>query len=196
MKKPDILAALDPIIQAFEKTGVPYYIGGSIDSSAFGIARATLAVDLVADLTAHTVPTLMRMLKKGYYIDEEMILNAIDKHASFNIIHLETMIKVDIFVPEDAPYQRAVFDRRRKDTLDEVEKANEYNLASAEDVILNKLIWFDKGGRISKRQWRDVLGVLKVQSDALDKEYLLRWATELGVAELLKKALINADIHQ
>jgi hypothetical protein len=196
MKKPDILAALDPVMQAFEKIGVPYYIGGSIASSAFGIARATLDVDLIADLTAHNALSLVKMLKNDYYIDEEMILNAIHKHSSFNIIHLETMIKLDIFVPEDTPYKKAVFERRRKDTLEEKEGAKEYHLTSPEDVILNKLVWFDKGEQVSERQWRDVLGVLKVQADALDKEYLLRWAAELGIAELLKKAFSNADIHE
>ena len=193
MKKPDILAALDPVVKAFEKIGVSYYLGGSVASSAYGIARATLDVDLVADLKTQHVNSLTEMLKSDYYIDKEMILDAIKRHASFNLIHLETMLKVDIFIIKDRPYDGVAFQRKRKDTLDEEQGAAEFYLASPEDIILNKLEWFQMGGKVSERQWHDVLGIMKVQRELIDKEYLRRWATELGISDLLEQAFRDAS---
>ena len=193
MKKPDILAALDPVVKVFEKIGISYYLGGSVASSAYGIARATLDVDLVADLSAQHVNPLTEMLKSDYYIDKEMILDAIKRHSSFSFIHLETMLKVDIFIIKDRPYDGVAFQRKRKDTLDEEQGAAEFYLASPEDIILNKLEWFQMGGKVSERQWHDVLGIMKVQRELMDKEYLRRWAAELGISDLLEQAFRDAS---
>lgn len=193
MKKPDILAALDPVVNAFKKIGVSYYLVGSVASSAYGIARATLDVDLVADLSVQHVNSLTEMLKSDYYIDKEMILDAIKRHSSFNLIHLETMLKVDIFIIKDRPYDGVAFQRKRKDTLDEEQGADEFYFASPEDIILNKLEWFQMGGKVSERQWHDVLGIMKVQRELMDKEYLRRWATELGISDLLEQAFLDAS---
>lgn len=193
MKKPDILAALDPVVNAFKKIGVSYYLGGSVASSAYGIARATLDVDLVADLSVQHVNSLTEMLKSDYYIDKEMILDAIKRHSSFNLIHLEIMLKVDIFIIKDRPYDGVAFQRKRKDTLDEEQGAAEFYFASPEDIILNKLEWFQMGGKISERQWHDVLGIMKVQRELMDKEYLRRWAAELGISDLLEQAFRDAS---
>jgi hypothetical protein len=66
--------------------------------------------------------------------------------------------------------------------------------ASAEDTVLAKLEWYRKGGCVSDRQWRDLLGVLKVQSAALDKSYMREWANTLGVTDLLSRAFEDADL--
>lgn len=194
MKPPDILAAIKPVVEAFEKLGVLYYIGGSVASSAYGIARATLDVDMVSDLKTQHVHSLVTMLEASYYIDEEMILEAIKNRASFNLIHLETMLKVDVFIVKEGLYHNESFKRRRKDTMDEDETSVEFYLASAEDIILNKLDWYRMGGCISDRQWHDVIGVLKVQQSLLDMEYLQYWASELELTNLLKQAYRDAGI--
>jgi hypothetical protein len=194
MKNPDIVAAVEPVVKAFEKLGVPYYIGGSVASSAYGVARATLDVDMVSDLKPEHVHPLVEMLESDYYIDEEMILDAIHRSSSFNLMHLETMLKVDVFVVKDRPYYREAFKRKRKDSLDEEQGAAEFYLASSEDIILSKLEWFRMGGNVSERQWGDVLGVLKVQGDSLDVKYLRYWAAELGIADLLEQAFRDAGI--
>ena len=194
MKNSDIVAAVEPVVKAFEKLGVPYYIGGSVASSAYGVARATLDVDIVTDLNPEHVHPLVEMLESDYYIDEEMILDAIHKSSSFNLMHLETMLKVDVFVVKDRPYYMEVFKRKRKDSLDEAQGAAEFYLASSEDIILSKLEWFRVGGNVSERQWGDVLGVLKVQGDSLDVKYLQHWAAELGIADLLEQAFRDAGI--
>jgi hypothetical protein len=194
MKNPDIVAAAEPVVKAFEKLGVPYYIGGSVASSAYGVARATLDVDMVSDLKPEHVHPLVEMLESDYYIDEKMILDAIHRSSSFNLMHLETMLKVDVFVVKDRPYYKEAFKRKRKDSLDEEQGAAEFYLASSEDIILSKLEWFRMGGNVSERQWDDVLGVLKVQGDSLDVKYLRYWAAELGIADLLEQAFRDAGI--
>lgn len=187
MKKPDVLTAIEPVVKTLESLNAPYYIGGSIASSAFGIARATIDIDIVSDLQPRNVDSFVEILKNDYYVDKEMLSDAIRRRSSFNIIHLETMLKVDIFIAEDTPFYREIFKRRKKDTLEEKEGATEFYFASPEDIILKKLEWFKTGGEVSERQLTDVLGILKVQRDFLDKEYIKHWAAKLGVLDLLKK---------
>ncbi len=194
MNPPDILAALTPVADALECLGIAYHIGGSVASSAHGIARTTLDVDLVADLVLSHVRPLVETLQGTYYIDEEMVREAVQQRSSFNVIHLETVLKVDVFVLKARPYDREAFRRMRRDTLDEAGDAREFYVASPEDVILNKLEWYRLGGGVSDRQWSDVLGVLKVQKDSLDYAYLRRWAVDLGVSDLLDRALEDAGI--
>ncbi|OQY58280.1 MAG: hypothetical protein B6245_12690 [Desulfobacteraceae bacterium 4572_88] len=107
MRNTDILAATEPVVEAFEKLGILYCIGGSVASSAYGIPRSTMDVDMVSDLKPTSVRPLVRMLEPYYYIDENMILDAIGRRSSFNIIHLETMLKIDIFVAKNTPYHIA-----------------------------------------------------------------------------------------
>jgi hypothetical protein len=194
MKKPDILEALGPVITALDQLSIPYYIGGSIASSIYGIARATVDVDLVADVKRKHITPLKDLLQDKYYIDEDMILEAIQRQSSFNLIHLDTMIKLDIFILKDDSYQNEVLKRKRRDTLDEEEASSEFYFSSPEDIILNKLQWYDMGKRISERQWLDIIGVMKVQGSILDQKYLKKWAKKLNLLELLEKAFKDAGM--
>ena len=94
---------------------------------------------------------------------------------------------------KDRPYDGVAFQRKRKDTLDEEQGAAEFYFASPEDIILNKLEWFQMGGKVSERQWHDVLGIMKVQSELMDKEYLLQWVKKLGISDLLEQAFRDAS---
>ena len=194
MKKPDILLAIKPVARAFDQLSIPYYLGGSIASSAYGIARATMDVDIVAEMTLDQVPSLVGLLQEKYYINEQAINDAIAEASSFNLIHLETMMKVDVFLPKKDPYHKSAMARRVADRLVEDEEESVFSLSSAEDVILSKLRWYDKGGRVSERQWLDVLGVIKVQSDSLDQEYLITWSNTLDLSDLLKQAFSESGM--
>lgn len=195
MKKPDIIAALDIVIRCFEKFGIAYYIGGSVASSAYGIARSTMDVDLVADIKIPHVNLLVKALETDYYIDAEMIREAIHRSTSFNLIHLETMLKIDVFIVEDQPYDSKALARRCADTLDE-DSSRKFYLSSAEDIVLSKLRWYQKGGGVSEQQWKDVLGVLKVQGVKLDLEYLKYWASRLNVSDLLNRSFDDAGMTE
>ena len=194
MKKPDILLASEPVVEVFEKLGILYCIGGSVASSNYGIPRSTMDVDMITDLKKQHVPTLVKMLESSYYIDKDMVMEAIERQSSFNIIHLETMLKIDIFISKNSPYDIETFRRRKKETLDEEQKNVQFYILSPEDIILNKLVWFRLGGEISDRQWFDVLGILKVQKNALDENYLKQWAEEMKLEELLEKAFQDSGI--
>lgn len=188
----DLLAALTPVVEAFDVLGVRYQIGGSVASSVHGAARSTLDVDLVGDLTGDQVEPLVQALGQDYYADPDMIHEAIRDRSSFNLIHERTMLKVDVFLPKDRPYDREALSRRTADQLEEGGSAREFFVATPEDVVLAKLEWYAKGGRVSERQWGDILGVLRVQGEALDRDYLRRWAAELGLVELLAQAVAEA----
>jgi hypothetical protein len=190
MQNPDVIVALKPVQEAFVKLNISYYIGGSVASSIYGLARTTMDIDLVAEIQVQQVPRLVNLLKATYYIDGDMITSAIQRRASFNLIHLETMIKVDIFVLRLEKYAQSALLRRRQDTLDE--STDLFYVATAEDTILAKLEWYRLGGETSERQWRDVLGVLKVQEWRLDLAYMREWAQELKVSDLLEKAIQEA----
>jgi hypothetical protein len=94
---------------------------------------------------------------------------------------------VVIFVLKESAYDRTALERARSAELDE-EPGRSFPMASPEDVILHKLLWFQMGGEVAIRQWKDVLGVLEVQTHQLDWEYLSHWAGRIGVSSLLERA--------
>jgi hypothetical protein len=193
MKEADIFIVLKPVIEIFEKLSIPYYIGGSVASSIYGIARTTMDVDVVADIKVHHIPLLKKTLEESYYIDEGMIKEAIRNKTSFNLIHFETAVKIDVFIFKDIPFHRKALERRKKDTLGENVKTKFY-FSSPEDIIISKLQWYELGGKISERQWLDVVGVVKVQHDSLDKNYLKMWSKKLGIYDLLMNAFEEAGV--
>ncbi len=193
MNKPDIQSTLEPVINAFKQADIPYYIGGSIASSAYGIARATLDVDIIAKIETGDVSFLAKTLKGLYYLDENAIRDAIKNKSSFNLIHLETLFKVDIFIVKNQEYDLKALERKRKDTLHDEYDSVAFYLASCEDIVISKLTWFRNGGEVSERQWLDVVGIIKVQGENLDKEYLHYWSKQLELSELLNKAINEAQ---
>jgi hypothetical protein len=104
------------------------------------------------------------------------------------VIHLETMLKVDVFVSRDRPFDRRAMERARS-APSETPGERALPLASAEDTVLAKLEWFRRGGEVSERQWTDVHGVQRASGASLDRRYLGEGASELGVSDLLARAL-------
>jgi len=188
MTESDLVAALRPVADALDALGVVYYLGGPLASSAHGIARASLDADVVAAVTAEHVDPLVIRLQPAYYIPVDRLRQAVATRSSCNFIHLATMFKVDLFVSKGRPFDREAAGRARLQPIDESADARAFPIASAEDTVLAKLEWFRLGGESSERQWWDIVGVLKVTQDA-DLPYLRAWASSLGVADLLDRAL-------
>lgn len=133
------------------------------------------------------------LLKREFYIDTEMINHAILHKSSFNLIHLEMLFKIDIFILKDRPFDRQVFIRRVQRAVSE-DASQKLFFATPEDIILHKLEWYKAGGEVSCRQWNYVLGIWKVQGTHLDMSYLNKWAKGLGISDLLKKTLDEAGM--
>lgn len=173
------------VIKVLEECGINYFIGGSLGSSFYGIPRATLDADLVSELDQSKVKLLVEKLKGEFYIDADMINQAIHQRSCFNIIHLPTLFKVDIFILKDDPYAKEELSRSRSEIMPETDQMMQ--IATPEDVILTKLLWYQDGGGVSERQWLDAKGVFMVQGARLDDAYLTEWANILGVDALLEK---------
>ncbi|SRR5216683_1347772 len=195
MSQAEVLAAMIPVIETFDHLGVDYYVGGAVASLAHGVYRTTADVDIIAEVRLEQVPAFVQSLQDTYYVDADMIKDAIKHRSEFNVIHLDTMFKVDIFLPKRRPFDQAVRQRVQRSELKILEEISIFNMESPEDVILTKLEWYKMGGGVSERQWGDILGVLKVQKQNLDLEYLHHWAAEIGVANLLTRALQEAGFQ-
>ena len=193
MNTPEIIQAITPLIEVFERFGIPYYIGGSVASSLHGQKRATQDVDIVADMHRKHVQALVNLLEDEYYIDVEMIQDAIRHQSSFNVLHNETGVKVDVFVLKSSAFAQHELQRAREDVIEPGSRP--FYFASPEDVILNKLSWWRMGGGISTRQWNDLVEVIKRQAYALDITYLRQSAPLVGVADSLEQAFADAGMH-
>lgn len=187
MTPPDPVALALILARILERLGVRYCVGGSVASSVYGEVRTTLDVDVVADLHPEHVDALVAAVESDFHVLDESIRRAVRDRSSFNLIHEETLVKADVYVPPDDPTHRDQLARSRRIAL-RSEPGSEVELASPEDVVLHKLRWYEMGGRVSDRQWRDVLGVMKVQGTNLDLAYLERAATVLGLSDLLERA--------
>ncbi len=193
MTTTDDLRAWQPVVNAFESLGVEYHIGGSVASMHHGMMRTTIDIDLVARLDESHVDRFVAMLGDAYYAEPTMIRDAIRRQSSFNLIHLDTMYKIDVFAMLDTPFDQSVR-RRVVDGEFATSRGRVFPFTSAEDIILHKLLWYRAGEGVSERQWLDVIGVLQIKHDQLDDDYLTHWANELGILDLLDRARRESTI--
>jgi hypothetical protein len=186
------IAVLLEVTEALDAVGVRYVVGGSLASSVHGVPRSTADLDLLVELPGRVVDALVSTLSPRFHIDRDMILDAIRRRASFNILHLPTMFKVDLFVSDRSPILSEEMARRQQIELGDPPRG--VYVCSPEDIVVQKLAWYDKGGGVSDRQWGDVMGVLQVRGATLDLAYMRRLAHELGLTELYDRALREAGL--
>ena len=183
------LVAAHEVAAVFDALGVGYAVGGSVASSLHGVPRATMDVDFVAAMQLEHVDEFVRHLEPTYYVDAAAIREAIVSRDSFNVIRNETVLKVDVFVVADDALSRQELQRAAEVTT---VTGQRFRVVSAEDIVVEKLRWWKLGGGVSDRQWRDAVGVLKIQGARFDREYATRRADAMGVVELLEKVLDDA----
>ena len=191
MNEPDILAVALRVIEILDLLNVPYVVGGSMASIVHGTVRSTMDVDLVIDLKSDQVEQFLALLKDDFYADEAAARRAVKQHSNFNLIHLDTMFKVDLFIPKVRVFDSQQLARRVGIKLNPDSDSTIWVL-SAEDTILIKLEWFMLGGEVSDRQWLDILGVIRNKRSSLDLGYLEESAQGLNVESLLERAYQEA----
>src|ERR1039457_344199 len=182
--------AFSRILEILDRMEVPYLVGGSVASAVHGISRPTMDADLVVDLPVSKVDEFAGMLEPDFYADAEVIREAFAASRPFNVIHYASTYKFDFFPLANDEYSQTEFGRRCfVETRSFGDEPRECAVATAEDTILRKLLWYRAGGEASERQWNDIRGVLQVSRAVLDVAYLRKWADRLTVSDLLTRLL-------
>lgn len=171
------------VARAIESVGGQYFVGGSLASSLQGEPRATNDIDVVVRLPLAKLRAFADALGQDFEVDLDMVRDAVLRGGSCNVFYLPLLTKVDLFAVGGEPFDESEFSRRRAVV---VRSSGEMLvLKSPEDSVLRKLLWYQAGGGVSDRQWRDVVQVLRVTGSALDVAYVEGWAARLGISELL-----------
>lgn len=183
---------VDPIRTALlvarhlDALGILHTVGGSIASSFAGEPRSTVDIDIVAAIEERHIDALVLALSPEFYVDADALRRAIRTHSSTNLIHQATQLKVDLFVAGGTPLDARQLARRLCVDLGD---GRRLYVHPPEDILLQKLRWYRRGGEISDRQWRDIAAIVRVQAELLDRGYLRENAQVLGVSDLLERAL-------
>jgi len=178
---------LKEIIEKLEKYQIDYMITGSFASNLHGTPRATFDADIVVSTDFKKIENFLKEIEKDFYVNLESAKEAFKERKMFNIIHFETGFKIDFIVKKEGKYYENEFNRRKIFKL----KDKPCFFASSEDTILAKLIWAKKSE--SEKQFNDALGIIKIQKENLNYDYLKKWAHEIGVYDLLQEILKEAE---
>lgn len=190
---PEPLVAAAFAARLLEGLEVSYLIGGSFASSFYGEPRSTNDVDIIADLSPVHVDQLLRRATPECYVSEDAARDAVTTGGSFNLVHLSTAVKIDLFVAGSDAFDRERL-RQRSPVAIPLQDAGELRLFvdTPENTVLRKLEWYRRGGESSERQWRDVVAVLRAMA-RLDEAHLVLWAERLSVTDLLSRARQEAS---
>lgn len=180
---PEALRVAFLVVGVLDRLGVAYHLSGSYASGIHGVLRQTHDVDLVVDFRADRIEELANSLERDFFVDGLSIARAVSERSSFNIVHMASGVKVDLFLKGDSRFDLSEFERKVTVSVGH-ETPRQVHVKSAEDTVLRKLLWFRMGGEVSDRQWADVRGIVAVQDDRLDSKYLKRWADDLGIRDL------------
>lgn len=179
----------------FDRLQIPYYVSGSVASSLQGEVRFTEDLDLAIEINPAQVLLLIEALSQDFYISEVAVNEAIQGlTSSFNVIHLQTVEKADIFISGKDEFSVSKMNRRQLYRVEETQSS--FYVCSPEDTILQKLVWLNLSQGQSQKQWRDILGVLKLQGERLEFSYLGLWSEKLGVKERLQQAMIESGLSR
>jgi hypothetical protein len=182
----DLIDALAPVVSALQKIGIRYFVGGSVASSFHGAVRSTMDVDVVCELEDHQVSIFFESLADNYYGNESVMHDAVERKSCFNLIHLPSSFKVDVFVSRGRPFDLDSMNRATLETIGD-DLTLEVAIATAEDSIIAKLEWYQLGNQASDRQWDDVSRLMNLLGGQADFKYLQRAAKSVGVDELLTR---------
>lgn len=168
------------ISQRFEQVGIPYMLTGSMAMNYYAQPRMTRDIDVVIAIAPDDVHRVAALFQPDYYVSEESIRESIVRESIFNLIHQDSVIKVDCIIRKRSEYRRVEFERRHRISILDFSTF----IVSKEDLIISKLFWA-KDSR-SEIQLGDVKNLLATGYDAA---YLQDWTRELGLDNLVKECL-------
>lgn len=183
-------------LQTLDRLEIPYMIGGSFASSAWGMPRQTNDLDIEVILHGEDAQRLFEQIGTdflgsiGNYIEA---LQVEEEFPGFQLLHTEELFKIDVFLPSSGEYRTESFQRA---VNHEMFSGFYCPFKSPEDTVITKLRWFELGGGVSDRQWNDIVQVLEAQKGSLEIEYMQRWCAHFGVATLLKEAMSQVQSEQ
>ena len=175
---------LQRLVEKLKSSDIEYMISGSICSGFHGQPRATNDVDIVIKPSKQQLLCFIASLGPDYYVSEDAALQALENNLMFNVIDIEAGWKADLIIRKKRTYSQEEFSRKSPKNL----MGMELDIATPEDSVLSKLEWTK--GRASQMQLNDVLGILVVQWNNLDFNYLREWADKLEVGDALEQ-LVN-----
>lgn len=174
------LEILKEVSQKLEGVGIDYMLTGSFAMIHYAQPRMTRDIDLVIALETQSIERFVGLFDSGFYLSKSAIQRAVHMRSIFNLIHLESIVKIDFVVLKNELYRQEEFARRKRVPLADFEVW----IVSLEDLILSKLVWAKPTG--SELQLRDVKNLLR---GTYEETYLLEKARSLGVNELLEQVL-------
>jgi len=166
-------------LRRLNRTGVAYFLTGSMASNYWGIPRTTHDLDFVIQLPPSAVDTVVREFASDFYVDPIAIRQAYKPPHQFNLIDNRSALKVDFWLLKNEPFEREMFNRRIQVQIG----GEPATIGTAEDILLHKLLW--NAISPSERQIGDAAGIFAIQRDSLDRAYLERWAEILNVKHQL-----------
>ena len=162
----------------FEMLGIPYMLTGSMAMIEYAMMRMTNDIDIVIEVTYSDAEKIIKTFEPDYYVPHGRVRDAISRKFMFNLLHQETLVKVDCVMRKDNEFQKLAFSHRRKINF----SGFDIWIISREDLILSKLNWA-KTSR-SEMQMRDVASIIR---NGFDEKYVEEWAQKLGVKDLLQE---------
>ena len=167
------------VVRELNDLGIEYVVTGSIASMTHGESRLTIDIDIVVWLSAsNAVRLCQRFPAPEFYCSETAALEAVKLKRQFNIIHSESGFKIDLMIAADDEVSRQRSNRKQRITLDDEFSAW---FLSPEDIIIAKLQYYKLGE--SEKHVRDILSVLKIQKNKVDREYIEHWCLKLDILQ-------------
>ena len=174
------LAVLSDVVSRLESAGFDYMLTGSMAMNYYAEPRMTRDIDIVVALGNTDTDKVIEIFKDVYYLSPDAVLDAVRDYKMFNLVHFESVVKVDLIVRKETDYRRLEFARRQQIRVGELVTW----IVSKEDLILSKLLWAQDSQ--SEIQLNDVRNLLATEPDL---DYLHDWSSQLGLNLMLQELL-------
>lgn len=168
------------VVIAFGEKNIPYMLTGGIAVNYYGRPRFTHDADILIQIQLKDAEEIVRLFEKEFYLDIEGVIEAIKYSSMFNLIHSETIFKVDCWILKDEEYARTSFSRRQKEFV----FGQTIYISSPEDLIVSKLDWYKKSDL--QKHYEDALGIFQIQAGKLDLDYIKKWAKYFSFLEIVE----------